>query len=69
MHDRSAPTNHVVIDLTATHSQYFTGKFTCPKDSNSSCYGFEDTFENYFSVASMLPIFIMGGVNVWLQSK
>ena len=51
--------------------QYFENKFKCPAGSNSTvhCRGFDRDFENFFSVAAMLPIIIMGVVNVWLQSK
>ncbi len=36
---------------------------------NSTCVGYEDSFENYFSVASMVPIAFMTALNIWLQSK
>lgn len=54
--------------------QYFEAKFKCPplpKDSNatSHCRGFDGDFENFFGVAAMLPIVVMGAVNIWLQSK
>ncbi len=49
--------------------QYFENKFTCPMEANSTCVGFEKTFENYFSVAAMIPISLMTAVNIWLQSK
>ena len=60
--------------------QYFQEKFKCPiKDSvfatsnhsvgHSHCRGFDGDFENFFGVAAMLPIVIMGAVNIWLQSK
>lgn len=44
-------------------------KFTCPHGNHSECVGFNTSFENWFSVASMLPIFVMSAVNIWLQSK
>lgn len=51
-------------------SQYFKMKFTCPHGNHSEhCVGFNETFENWFSLASMLPIFLMSAVNIWLQSK
>ena len=53
--------------------QYFEHKFTCPSangtDTSCSDHGLGSEFENYFSVAAMLPIFIMTGANIWLQSK
>ena len=49
--------------------QYFQAKFTCPHGNNTACYGFNSTFENWFSVASMVPIFVMSAANVWLQSR
>ena len=49
--------------------QYFQEKFTCPHGNKTDCYGFNSSFENWFSVASMVPIFAMSAVNVWLQSK
>jgi equilibrative nucleoside transporter 1/2/3 len=53
-----------------TAQQYFKMKFTCPTGNNSGhCTGFDTSFENWFSVASMVPIFVMSAVNVWLQSK
>ena len=71
------PTN--AIHVTSLHFfmiellflQYFENKFKCPAGSNSTvhCRGFDRDFENFFSVAAMLPIIIMGVVNVWLQSK
>lgn len=50
---------------------YFKDKFSCPQSGNNTtgCYGFSDDFENYFSAFSMLPILLMSGVNIWLQSR
>ncbi|XP_064394300.1 equilibrative nucleoside transporter 3-like [Halichondria panicea] len=56
-----------------TANLYFKTKFTCPIEANpmvnSTCVGYEDSFENYFSVASMVPIAFMTALNIWLQSK
>jgi equilibrative nucleoside transporter 1/2/3 len=52
-----------------TAQLYFQAKFTCPHGNNTACYGFNSTFENWFSVASMVPIFVMSAANVWLQSR
>lgn len=54
-----------------TAKSYFEWKFTCLDDhSNSSCAHFiAKDFENYFSVSAMLPIALMAGFNIWLQSK
>ena len=49
--------------------QYFETKFTCPHNGSRPCHGFAGSFENWFSVASMIPIFFMSAINVWLQSK
>ena len=49
--------------------QYFTTKFKCPDGENSTCVSFDTRFENYFSVAAMVPIATMTAVNIWLQSK
>ena len=52
--------------------QYFQMKFTCPHAHGNHtvhCKGFNTSFENWFSVVSMIPIFLMSAVNVWLQSK
>ena len=53
--------------------QYFEAKFKCPTtgDSNNTvhCRGFDRDYLNFFGVAAMLPIVIMGAVNIWLQSK
>jgi equilibrative nucleoside transporter 1/2/3 len=52
-----------------TAQLYFQAKFTCPHGNKPDCYGFNSTFENWFSVASMVPIFVMSAANVWLQSR
>jgi equilibrative nucleoside transporter 1/2/3 len=53
-----------------TAQLYFQTKFTCPHgNSTGYCVGFNSSFENWFSVASMVPIFGMSAANVWLQSK
>ena len=59
-----------VVVLMSVFVQYFEAKFKCPTgNSTVHCRGFDRDFENFFSVAAMLPIIIMGVVNVWLQSK
>ena len=53
--------------------QYFEAKFKCPPAASHNdtlhCRGFDRDYLNFFGVAAMLPIVIMGAVNIWLQSK
>ena len=58
-----------LITALKTFLQYFEMKFKCPSNNSSCAEILETHFENFFSVASMIPIFLMSLLNVWLQSK
>ena len=53
--------------------QYFETRFTCPVSTNGTshvpCKGFQDSFENYFSVAAMSSVAITSALNIYIQSK
>ena len=71
---RTALTMHLLLPMyvqivLCEFVQYFSTKFKCPDVENSTCVSFDTRFENYFSVAAMVPIASMTAVNIWLQSK
>ncbi|XP_019850794.1 PREDICTED: equilibrative nucleoside transporter 1-like isoform X2 [Amphimedon queenslandica] len=52
-----------------TAHEYFVEKFKC-SGNYSHCTSFiEQNFENFFSVASMLPVMLMSLLNIYIQSK
>jgi equilibrative nucleoside transporter 1/2/3 len=52
-----------------TAHEYFSERFTCAPGTNTACYGFQDNFENFFSLAAMVPVMITTAINIYIQSK